>query len=334
MSGLILAKERGGNLSPKGKSPLPRLTQSVEARRRAFTLIELLVVIAIIAILAALILPVLNNAKLKAQGIYCLNNQKELITAFKMYQNENHEFFPLNLRLADYSDLNGGAPISWQPGHVNWVAGDEEYCGDPDSTNYQLLVGPYSQLSPYQPKPEAYHCPSDQSKMGPYGGDIGDQGAPRLRSYSMSLAVGCSDLAGDPADDPNKVLQGNNPGPFVYFNKETMLHGGMGPSDLWVFIDECPDSIDDGNFAFTMPYGGTTFWYNCPTKLHINSTGISFEDGHAEIHRWLRPGWIETTAYQQYVGKYGYTTPGPDPDIVWLARHTSITVPGYTAPNL
>lgn len=58
--------------------------------RRAFTLIELLVVIAIIAILAAILFPVLSSAQKRAKGAGCLNNMKQIMTAAKIYMDDNH----------------------------------------------------------------------------------------------------------------------------------------------------------------------------------------------------------------------------------------------------
>ena len=62
--------------------------------KRGFTLIELLVVIAIIAILAALLLPALAKAKSKAQGVYCLNNHRQLMVAWRMYVEDNDSNLP------------------------------------------------------------------------------------------------------------------------------------------------------------------------------------------------------------------------------------------------
>ena len=222
--------------------------------RRAFTLIELLVVIAIIAILASLLLPILAKSKIKAQGISCLNNIKQLNIAWQLYADENGQFLIYNL---------GKPEISLY--RQNWANNVEDWGNSDDNTNLVYLTD--SKLGPYANKSTAiYKCPSDTAPSA---------NGQRIRSMSMNSLVG----------NPGVLTNKFNP-LYVQFFKTTEIRN---PSGIFVFIDEHCDTINDGFFMNRLE---TNVWGNLPASYHNGAANLSFADGHLESHRWVVPGTI------------------------------------------
>jgi prepilin-type N-terminal cleavage/methylation domain-containing protein/prepilin-type processing-associated H-X9-DG protein len=280
------------------------------ARREAFTLIELLVVIAFLAILAALLLPALNRAKIKAQGIQCMSNTRQLMIAWQIYATDNDDYFPPN-------------EDNYAVG--NWVAGLMNFDGG-NIANYttDFLLNPrYARLGPYTKSAGIYKCPADRSAVS-----IGGQTFPRVRSVAMNQAVGT--LIGPP---PRSVdgpwLDGIHDNPR---NDNWRTYGKSSdivrppPVMLWVIVDEHPDSINDGALGVECALtNGEARIVDFPASYHAGACGFAYADGHSEIHKWRDP---RTMPPITYTGNLPLDVPSPNnPDVAWLQARTSAPNP-------
>lgn len=275
--------------------------------RPAFTLIELLVVIAIIAILAALLLPALAKAKQKAQGIGCMNNSRQLLTAWRMYTDDNSDIL-----LFSYGSLPTDQPYVWSGPASATLDEDDANPTIQGNWDYANTIEK-SPMWPYCGKSLGiWHCPADSS----YGINPQGQRVQRPRSMSMSNWVGGN------GDDPGNGYRGNwglTANYKVFRKLSEMLQPG--PSLTFVLLDERQNSINDGYFVVQMDgYNGAPNFseeiVDFPASYHNNAGGFAFADGHSEIHKWtdgriIHPANIAIT---------------PDPnshDVFWLQYHST-----------
>ena len=280
--------------------------------KAGFTLIELLVVIAIIAILAAMLLPALAKAKLRAQVVSDMSNKRQLTLAWIMYAGDNNDTLVLN---ADQSAVWPPPPQigvqSWIPPQclMNWST-------SPFNVNVTLLTT--NQLGSYcAGQYKIYTSPGD-TFLAPVQRLVFQGASGRARSVAMDAAVGGPPTS--PGTKPPASLSNFNP--FFVALKQSDLHT-PGPSRSWVFINEHPDSIDDGIFYLDPLHGdqnGTGQFTEVPSSYLGGGCGISFADGHAEVHNWKGSMANRPVTY----GVLHNVNVSNDPDLAWLAQHIPI----------
>ena len=266
------------------------------ARGKGFTLIELLVVIAIIAILSAILLPALSRAKERAQAILCLNNTQQLVLAWQLYADDFEGRLPYNLGMAGSSFRT---PLNWVNNVMTWGL-------DPDNTNTATLTE--AGLGPYvSGATRIYRCPSDHAVSAAQSAAGWDG---RIRSYSMNAMVG---NAGDFSTNGFNI---NNPD-YIQFFKIAQIPQ---PTEIFVFLDEHPDSINDGYFLERDYYPE---WHDLPASYHNYATAFSFADGHSTLHRWT-----QSTTYCPPipdVANLPISVPaGGKGDLEWVLGHMSV----------
>jgi prepilin-type N-terminal cleavage/methylation domain-containing protein/prepilin-type processing-associated H-X9-DG protein len=265
------------------------LTHPVRRRDSGFTLIELLVVIAIIAILAAMLLPALTKAKIKAQGIACINNTKQLTLGYIMYQGDNSE------QLMDAGAWITGAPYM-------------DFNTSPQNIDPTYLVGPSTSaallMSAYVKSPGSFKCPGDS---------VAAKNGARLRSISMFQSVGGG---GGGAQFVN--LNGHN----YFAAKKTSHLSTPGPVNCLVFTDEHGDGINDGVFATKLGYPvGQDQWQDLPASYHNRAASFSFADGHSEIYKMKDPRNVLPVLGTGDSSRWSGVNHIKDLDYEWVEEH-------------
>jgi prepilin-type N-terminal cleavage/methylation domain-containing protein/prepilin-type processing-associated H-X9-DG protein len=271
--------------------------------KRAFTLIELLVVIAIIAILAAMLLPALAQAKRKAQAINCINNLKQITLAAFVYAGDFQDAIVPN---------TGGALDAWVPGGTTAL----NVTSLPGATNTANVMTGF--LWPYNQSLGIYKCPGDQDILP-------TAKTTRVRNYSLNGMMGANEGFGADVH------------PGIKENLKLSSVRAPGPSSASLFVDEQSSasplssltSIDDGYYAIDSGNGSqTTYnsqqWRNVPASRHGNFGQFSYADGHADKIKWLEPDTHLLQGLNASSAEFNNT----DKHQLWLTTYASGSVPG------
>jgi prepilin-type processing-associated H-X9-DG protein len=246
-----------------------------------------------------MLLPALSRAKAKTQAIYCMNNGKQVMLAWHMYNSDNRD----TLVHSYHGDQAMSGTAGNDPKKSPWVSGWLDWGNRQDNTNTLYLTEEkYARLGKYLAKNvSVFKCPADvlvsptQAKLG---------WRQRVRSISGNIGVGEGNAETGPWDSLYKHIK--KAGDFVY----------AGPAETWVYLDEHPDSMNDAGFF--NPHA--TSWIDVPATYHGGSCGFAFADGHSEIHKWtgsLSRGRVTSVNFTDT--SISVSAKAGDPDIRWIS---------------
>lgn len=272
-----------------------------------FTRSDLVAALAGTFILAAVALPAIGSSRNRSNQEVCSDNLRALMRATQLYAEDHRDEFPM---VTHGGDAQAGQPINYANRSSNrpWVTGWLDWNTSPANTNTAFLVDSrYAVLGGYTRDPRLYKCPSDTLLSGP---QRARGWTSRSRSYSANGVIGRGNKA--PSDG--------------LFNAEKFFYrfsdvDRPSPSQLYVFIEEHPDSINDGAILNSQL---SLRWIDLPAAHHPtvstnNSSNVVFVDGHVENHAWQATVLAErpNTIFSPPNVRTG------DPDWAWLMDRTS-----------
>jgi prepilin-type processing-associated H-X9-DG protein len=273
--------------------------------QRAFTLVKLLVLVCVVAFGFALLSSSLARTQPASKTFQCLNNHRQLVNAWRVYSADYGDRVANNFGVAETENaLNSAQFDNWVNNIMSWGASLSVF--DRGNTNIAWVTNGVMGKYPEAPV-SAYRCPADtylsapQVKTGyPY----------RIRSVSMNSVLGRFSTGTD------STAQGINWAMPQYsqYLKSTQISK---PTKTWVFIEEHPDSINDGYYLNTTT---ASSWQDIPGSLHNGGCTFSFADGHAELRKWL-------SSASQYPVKFIYPAQRPFDaqgrlDFAWYLERT------------
>jgi prepilin-type processing-associated H-X9-DG protein len=272
------------------------------------------VILCLLALLISMVISSQAGARSGGQAIQCLNNLRQLISASSMYCADNRDSLPMV--------FHGGYVPGGNDPNRPWVTGWLDWTTSHDNTNVTFLLDSrYASLAEYFAREKRiYKCPADvfissaQSALG---------WKERVRSVSANLYVGqgnawASGSWGAPSGPNNLTIYKGAP-------KATDLLI-PGPGRTWVYLDEHPDSMNDGglfapNAATNLP--------DAPATYHDGAAGVAMADGHCEMHQWTGPTMTKPRGFGVgglagviYSSQNNFATVRGDPDLFWLSFGT------------